>query len=165
MIHQIGTLVVSVTAGAIVCAIILSLFPESSMKSLIRVICGIFVMVTVLCPMVSVSLPNLGNIAENYIQEGKEQSLRGKKMAIQEQEKRIREELEAYILDKAALPPDQIEVRIQLDTNMIPSAVRICANMEGEERQKLEAVIADELGIAKENQQWTGQRRNKPSSP
>lgn len=162
MINQIGTLVVSLTAGAIICAVLQSLFPEGSMKSLIRLVCGIFLMVTALGPVSGVSLPDLGMIAEQYVQEGKEQSFRGEAMAIHEQEERISEELEAYILDKAALPPDQIQVSIQLDTNMIPSSVRICANMEGEEKQKLEAVIAGELGIAKENQQWTGQRVSKP---
>ena len=70
----------------------------------------------------------------------------------------IKGETEAYILDKAASLGVELEVDVLLEDMypMAPKTVRLSGSVSPYVRNRLQNIIAEELGISKENQIWIG---------
>ena len=77
-------------------------------------------------------------------------------MAEKELHRSIKQELEAYILDKAAALDLKIRVNVKLDDHPLPGpeSVVIEGTVPPYQKQVLEDILQSELGISKENQQW-----------
>ncbi len=150
--------VLSIIASAIVCAVAIGLLGgKTASGKIVKLLCGILMAVTVISPLAKISFSNITNFfdtlsadAEYYVSEGK--------MAGQESINRIiKSQTEAYILDKATRMGLEVTVEVELDAgnHSIPGKVKIIGNVPPYAKTVLCTYIADNLGIAKENQQWT----------
>ncbi len=148
--------VISVTTAAIVCGIVTSLLKSSSVKEVVKLICGVFLAYTVLAPITGMDFSDLAAFYPSYSQDAGEASALGEDLARETKADIIKRETEAYILDKAKELKLELTVDVSLDENQIPVSVRLSGEASPYARTKLQQIIANDLEIAKENQQWTG---------
>lgn len=147
--------VLSVTAAAILCGTAVSLSPEGTARELIRFVAGAVLTVCLLRPLAgakwTLSLPRADSSA------GEALAADGEKQASQAMADIIKEQLRAYILDKAAALGAEVEAEFTLEDGDIPvpEAVTIRGTAAPYARQRLEEILSSQLGIPKERQQWT----------
>lgn len=149
---------ISVAAAAIIGGVVKNLSDEKSTSgTVIRLITGLILVMTVLSPLVSLHLSDLPDLSESIMAEAKAVSSDGEELARQQMETVIMEQLEAYILDKAASHGVTLEVSFRdFDESMVPRQVILRGKVSPYVKSQMQSEISAELGIAKENQVWTG---------
>ena len=149
--------VVSIISVCIVISIIRNLTSGHHSDSIICVICGIVVTITVIAPLAKVRLSDISDQidyvrtdADLLVQAGADQSQ-------QQLRSIITDEIAAYILEKAETLGANLTVEVMLDDSSIPvpSGVRIRGNISPYNREKLSSIIQQDLGIPTEAQIWT----------
>lgn len=151
---ELGNYIFSVTAVCLICGAVLSLHGNGSSKELIRMVCGVFLAVTVLAPVKHLEIPDWGHYFQESAAEAQQQAGYGAEMAEQAIRQSITARLEAYILDKAKALGEDITCSIVLGQDRYPKSVTVQGGIAEENRQFLSDWITEVLGIAKENQQW-----------
>lgn len=136
--------------AAILCAVIRTIAGEG--QGLRRLICGIFLAMTVLSVPLDAVLPelNLDSIAreaENAVRDGTEQ-------ADSARETIIIEAFEAYIWNKAAGVDPDLSVRVELAADHTPERVILTGTAAPGEQERLTQELVRELGIGEENVIW-----------
>lgn len=162
IVQQIGRYVVSMVSVALISGVLLAVLPEGSARTLIRFLCGVLMLVSVVSPIKKIEIPAVTDIASDFFQEGKETAEQGSLMARQSRIQRIKETLEEYICVKASELGADLRVTVFLDESETPSGVHIAGNISNETRQEVQTWITKELGIREENQEWTGQTGRMP---
>lgn len=152
----LGKYVVSLTTAAILCGILLSLLKDDSLRKLLRLVCGIFLILAVLEPLTEISSSDFSWQYSAYVSEGRAAAAVGEELAADARNRIIKEELHSYILDKAVSTGAEIEAELTLDENGVPVFVHISGKWTPESKSDISRFLSEELGIAKENQQWTG---------
>lgn len=150
--------VISVTTAAIACGMLTAVLKKGSAQSLVKLLCGFFLAFTFLAPIGKLKLEALPeNFGFDY-QEGSDAAQEGEYYARNSLAEIIKEQTEAYILDKAAELELSLEVEVFLsgDKIPIPESVRIAGHASEQARGRMEYYLETELGIAKEHQTWTG---------
>ena len=144
----------SISAAAIICGIAKATVDEKSAGgAMIRLIAGLIMTFTVISPVVEIDFGDIPALSSGISYDAEVVSEAGKEMALQEINSIISDELEAYILDKAASVGANIRVELRLD-GYVPAAVTIHGTVLPAAKQRLQKIFETELGIAKENQQW-----------
>lgn len=149
-----------VTAGAIVCGIVISLLgKQGTAAALGKFLAGLFLALTVISPLVNISLGDWSSYWQTFSLDGQDVAAAGTAMARSAQADIIKQQLEAYILDKAASMGAELTAEVTLEEGEILSAqsVKLCGQVSPFVRQQLSAIIEDELGITKEAQEWINQ--------
>lgn len=147
----------SVTTAAIICAVLKALPGSKGITGgIVKLICGLFLAFTVIRPVTDIRIEDfsvfIGDIsadAQTAISIGEDFS-RDNLAAL------IKEEAEAYILDKAqALNADiQVTVAVSRDSQPSPEEVYITGNVSPYIKAQLQKIITEDLGVAKEYQIW-----------
>ena len=154
-----GEYVLSIlSAGMLVC-ICCSLFDEkSTVGTLIRVMGGLLLSFVILSPVTNWNFDAVASFAESFESAGNLAAETGSNLAAEEAGLIIREELSAYILDKAAdLQTDlQVEILLSNDSIPTPESVTLIGTVTPYAKIKLQKILEQELGIPKERQIWTG---------
>lgn len=148
---------ITVTAAALLCGILKTLTGgKGNIFGLLQLICGIFLILTVIRPLKDISLREFDLLPANLMEEAKAVSYEGADYARQATARLIKEQCEAYILDKAQALGAQIriDIRVSDDRNPIPVSSVISGDLSPYARNQLGHVLEKDLGIAKEDQQW-----------
>ncbi len=151
--------VISIVAAAILCAILNSLFAEKGTPgSLMKLISGIFLAFVVIRPIADMDLTEFPSVLDIYSSDASAAVEAGENIAWEANAAIIKQQTEAYILDKAESLNAQltVEVTLSADTIPVPTAVRLSGDVSPYAKAVLESVLEEELEIAKENQLWTG---------
>lgn len=154
---QIRGYIISVTAAAILCGIMNTLIGKNSRHhSLIKLICGLFMVITVISPLITIRIGNVSDYFGDLSDKGYSITADGKECAYRELCSIIKSKTEAYILDKAvSMDLDiQVEVTLNSDNPPLPCAVIIKGSTAPYSKEVLTDYIAKVLGISKEDQQW-----------
>lgn len=160
----IGNYVFRLLCCAVLCSIVIVLFPEGRMKELVRTCTGVFLMVVLLSPVLKLKLPDINNAPlEEFFEQGKAASSAGEEYRILQRQKIIKEYLEAYIMDKGSSLVQDLSVYVEVDTQGVPTCVDLYGTCSYDEQRKMTVILEEELGIAKEDQRWNGQHKNVPS--
>lgn len=151
--------ILSISAAAIICAIVASLSGSNGKPNVvIKLLCGIFLTLTVIRPLAKVSIPDISS----YLDDTKwDAALAGERGAAYRDEvlrAGIKANTEAYILDKAVSMAAQIHVEVTLNDEdlPLPCAVRITGSVSPYVKQQLQRMIENDLGLPKEVQEWIG---------
>ena len=147
----------AITAAAIICAIARSLCEEKTVSgSMIRLIAGIVMTVTVLSPVLKLKFDDLPDLSADFTAEAASAAAAGKEMAEAEFNAIIIRQTQAYILDKAAAFGADVEVEILMpaDSSWQPDGVIISGSISPYAKERLQKIIAEDIQIPKENQQW-----------
>lgn len=148
--------VISVVSAALLCGIGVALTPKSAAGELLRLLCGVFLATTILGPIAGFDLDILAQLPQNGYSEAESVSGIGIKMAADARNEIIIAQTEAYILDKASLWNAQLQAKVNVDEEGLPAEVYLKGDASPYARQQLERILTSELGIAKENQVWSG---------
>lgn len=155
--QQLGQYVLSLTAVAIICGILLSMFRDGTMRNLLRMLSGIVLTMIALSPLTDLRISDSFLFSESYHSEGKAIATMGEDLAESEKERCIQRQLEAYILDKADALNAQLTAVVKLNEDCLPVEVRLDGECSASVRQTLSAMITNDLGIPEEDQKWTGE--------
>lgn len=150
---------ISVTAAAMICGIAKTVVDDKTVSgTVIRLVAGLIMTVTVLSPVVSLDLGRLPELTDGITAEAKQAAAVGEDMAEEELRSIIIERLEAYILDKAAAFGASLQVAVLMpdDGSAQPVGVILRGAVSPYAKQRLQQIIAEDLNIAKEKQQWIG---------
>lgn len=154
--EDVRSYILRVVAAAMITGVLLSLSNSSPFRPVLRFVCGIFLSGVVLQPL-SGGIPEITlNWTENTTQKAAELAREGSQTAQSAMEDIIIEELEAYILDKAASLDTSVEVALQLNGDLLPASILVKGEVTASARRELEKLLEEELGVPKENQAWTG---------
>lgn len=154
---SIKSYLLSLISAAVICSII-SIFikKDSAYGSAIKIMCGVFLLVTAISPVLRVQIHNFTGYWDdlhsdaNFIIENSEAD------AFEEACNIIKAQSEAYILDKASLLGLDVKVVITLNDTVPPSPyiVEIKGAVSPYLKQKLQKIILDDLAIPEERQIW-----------
>ena len=150
---------ISVIVMALICGMLTGLLEKgSSAHTITRLVCGMLMAFMVISPVMDMGLRNVLDFPDTLYQSGEMAAREGQELSETAMRTIIKSETEAYILDKAALLGAELEVDVLLEATypMAPISVRISGSVSPYCRNRLQSMIAQELGILKENQTWTG---------
>lgn len=142
----------TVICAAFILSILSALAPEGPGKETRRLAGTVFLVLAVLAPLGKTRLPALDLSA--LTREGEQAAQDGRRQYEAAFSGCITEEVEAYILTKAAAMGLEPQVRVALDPEGLPEAVELTADAEPQLRDALTAEIVRELGIGREDVIW-----------
>lgn len=148
----------SVTAAAVLCGCIGTFFKKTdTVSSLIKTLCGVFVCLTVLRPLLQVSLPDIEDYFSSFSAKTNAVTLEAVQLADNEKCRVIKQQSESYICGKAAAMGCEISASITLseDDPYAPAEITITGSVSPYAKSSLTALIASDLGIPKEDQHWS----------
>lgn len=156
--ESIRAYILSVVAASILSSILLQLIgKKSSYAAIIRLISGIFLAVTVASPWAKLQISNLSDYIGDIEADAGAAAAAGEEALKEELAAIIKGKSEAYILDKATSMGLDIGVEVTLDDSAppVPCSVTITGSISPYQKQKLQKVIAEEIGILEEYQKWS----------
>jgi len=148
----------SILSAAMISGLVTKLMGEKGTQGALgKLIAGLFLAFTVISPLKEFRLKDLTEITDSYTQTAQAIAEEGKTMTTQAVAQRIKQECEAYILDKARQLDTELAVTITLNEEVIPTPVGVAlsGNISPNSKRTLEAMIAQDLGIPREAQTWT----------
>ena len=154
-----GQYILSIGLAALLTAIIGEFSDrKSATGTIIRMICGLFLAFTVISPITDLNFGILDAFSQELDADTSTAISIGEELRQESVRELIKQETEAYILDKARLLGCSLEVTVSVCEAEVPvpESVRITGNVSASARRELEIVLSQELGISKENQQWIG---------
>lgn len=150
--------ILNIIAAVIVCTVAKHLIGDKNPSGkLIKVICGVFIAVTMIAPVVDFRIDRYIDNVEQYISEATACADTGNQIAEKEMTDIIKQKMEAYILDEA----DRLSVKLSADISlsqdgsMLPEKVVINGAVSPYNQKVLSEYIEERLGICRENQIWT----------
>ena len=146
--------ILSVLGAAMLGAILQSLAGRGGMGTLVGMLAGIFLALTMLAPLVTLKLPDPARWLDSVSVDGQAISAQGKALAADAQADIITQRVEAYIQDKAAMHQAHVTAAVTLDETGVPVSVHLTGEIRPDARARLASVIETDLGIPKEAQQW-----------
>ena len=149
--------ILGIMVAGIVCGVTRSLLSDkTAIGQILRLLTGILMVITILSPVVNISFTHITDFLDGLTEQGDYYANSGKTMAEESMSAIIKEQIEAYILDKADRMDLDITVEVALDdsNNSVPCGVTITGNLSPYAKGILGSYIEEQLGIAKENQRW-----------
>lgn len=147
----------SVTAAAIICAIIKVITEnKKSSYSVIKLLTGIFITITVVAPWRSLDFSDISSYIKNFSLEADTAVATGIEYAQEESAALIKEQVEAYILDKARTLGLELQVSVTMnaDSPPMPCSVSIQGNAAPYAKERLTQYLTEEMGIPEACQTW-----------
>ncbi|MBE6967815.1 MAG: hypothetical protein E7444_05200 [Ruminococcaceae bacterium] len=145
--------------AAILCAFALTLTPEGRTRRVVRLLCGVVLIIALLGPLgqfdfetYSMSMASYRDMAAQAVARLEETNDRLARTIIEE-------ECAAYVLDKArfvGLVPEEVSVTAKWGDALCwyPYEMEITVSADAGEKQLLAGAIEAELGIPEERQHW-----------
>lgn len=149
----------SVTAAAVICGIVNGLLQNKGMApALVKLISGSFLALAVISPVTRIDLDDFTDYSLNYSAAAECAAGAGENLAQETMADIIKSQSEAYILDKAESLGLEVDVDVTVSGEQLPVPVAVCISgaVSPYAKGQLTAILTENLGIAKENQQWTG---------
>ena len=154
---SLGKYLLGILAGALICGIAMELVGKKCAHApLIRLICGVFMILCVVSPLLDIRIGPLSDLTGQIQQEAEAVTQDGKNMAQDYYRSVITQRTQAYILDKAISLGADIEAEIELkeDETSVPKSVTIRGRISPYAKGLLSKWMENELGIATEEQTW-----------
>ena len=148
--------ILTVTAAAMLAAIVKNLAGKGTMGALVRLLAGIFMALVILSPVMELELPEMENWLKDFRMDGQNAAAEGQSMAGEASREIIKARTEAYILDKAAACGAVLEADVSLDDSGLPCKVVLRGSVAPAVKARLTRWIRTDLGIEEEVQHWGG---------
>lgn len=151
--------ILSVVCAALFLSILQStLRKQGNSAILIRLVGGLFLAIVIIKPIFTLDLSNILTLPLDYAQLGNRYARQGNETSRLELESIIREQCEAYILDKASSYQMELEVEVVLSQDDLPQpeAVTLKGAVSPYQRQLLQSWLENQMGIQGAFQIWIG---------
>lgn len=143
-----------VISAAIVAGVLLRISGQGTMGALVKLLCGLFMALTMISPVLKLELPDVEGWFADYHAQGHAAAAAGADMAKDSVHTIIKDRAQAYILDKAALYDASLDVQVTLDDAGIPVGVTVRGMISPDAKAALIKIIETDLSIGKEDQRW-----------
>ena len=155
---SIRAYVLSIIAAALICAALEGLLQGSSVKELIKIICGMVLTITVVAPLRNFNWKLPAQLDTSFQQAADAAAAEGETIAREAMVMVIKQKTEAYIQDKAASLGADISAEISLshEDPPVPQSAVITGQITNSQKSQLLQILQTHLGITKENIKWTG---------
>lgn len=154
---SLGKYLLGIFACALICGIAMELVGKKSGNGpLIRFLCGVFMLLCVVCPLLDIRVGPLTDLTGQIRQEANVIVQDGKNLAKDHYRAGITQRTQAYILDKAVSLGADIEAEVILseDDYAAPKSVTVRGRISPYAKGLLSAWLESELGIEAEEQIW-----------
>ena len=148
----------SIISAAVVAGIVLRLVNlKSAYGGLIKILAGLFVVLTVISPWTRFSISDVGYYFENIQAEAEREATSGELTANSSMRAIIIEQVASYIKDKALSLGTQLEVTVSLsdDTPPLPVSIRLKGDVSPSAKTKLKEIIKNDIGVPEDKHIWT----------
>lgn len=148
--------ILSVSVAAMICAIIKSLTgKDSGYSAVVSLLCGVFIAATIISPLLDLQLPDLGVHISDVAEDAEEITALSSNTSNNELREIIKEQTEAYVLDKAASLNTKVSVDITLaEEEPIPVSAVITGDIAPYNKSVLSQYLEDTIGIPEVAQIW-----------
>lgn len=157
--EALGSYILSIVAGSMILGILHTLLEKkSSSATLLRLIGGLFLAFIVLVPIADINFDSAIDTRWDFAAQGQAISEQGQELSQTQFHNIIKQQCEAYILDKALSYQTSLDVNVVLsqDELPVPVMVHMQGNISPYAKGVLQNWLNDEMGIPKENQIWSG---------
>ena len=147
----------SIIVAAILCAVIKGFVGEKTATGKIaNLLCSVLMAITMIAPLKDINFYNIPSFFNTLSSDADEFIQDGESMAEKSLTDIIKAQTEAYILDKADRMGLDISVEVELDdkNSNAPDRVTVKGKLSPYAKEVLSSFLQDDLGIAKEKQQW-----------
>lgn len=148
--------VIRVVAVALISGVVIRLTEGIGSGEVIRMLCGLFMTLILLQPILGrrelqweFMLPQIRRQAEENV-------LEGVAAAEKIRQEFIMRQAETYISNRAAEMDTEIQAEIMLGEDNLPESVVLTGAVSPLNKSRLTQIIASELGIPRERQEWIG---------
>lgn len=149
----------SLVAASILSALALHLTPDGNVKRVTRFACGILLACTLLSPVLRADEASFSLALSDYRRTVAELTDDLEQQENQLLRAYIEQKTAAYILDEArtlGMAEPSVSVKVKWgDESWVPCEVTIRADATAEQKYRLSAYLAAELGIPSERQHWS----------
>lgn len=163
--EALGQYMITVTTGALLCGLLLGIAPKGAAQGIFRLLCGAFLTVSLLYPIRRMDLSDFLSLDFlDQLSDGEAVAAMGQEFSHRTLSDIIKAEAEEYILDKAAEAEADLTVQVTVagEDIPVPTSVSLSGSFTASARSCLESLIAEDLGIPKENQLWI--QKNSPNN-
>lgn len=152
----IGRYILSVVCLVIVCGVLQLLLQDGSVTSVVKIVCGLAVIVAVLSPLIYGKTDKWMIRFEDLVQNGSSVVSEGQIIASNMYKQHIKEKTESYIIAKASALGADISIDIELASEYpnSPDELTLKGNISPYAKQQLCKYLVEELGVPEENQLW-----------
>lgn len=150
---------IGVTAAALLCGVVKTLLPgKGAVPTVTKMLLGLLMILAVVRPWTTISADGLSDWTQDFTADAQSVVSDAQAQVKETLRSRIKKETEAYILSKAHALGVQIEVCVEVsdETVAAPISVSITGAVSPYARQAISQMIADDLGINREAQEWIG---------
>lgn len=150
----IRTYIFTIAVAAILSAVVMSIIPEGGgRQSIVKMICGLFLLVTVCMPIGEMSGVKLDSL-EDFQDDAQQIESDTKAQLEQELATVIRQKAAAYIEDKAAEMGAELAVEVTLGEDMLPWEITLTGRVSPYAKKQLAEQIQQDLAISEQRQVW-----------
>ena len=144
----------SVIAAALICGCVSSLVGnKGSISNISKLLCGLFLAITAMKPITDVRIEDMKTFTASIEADADAAVASGENIATEEMMRIIKDEVEAYIINKAKQLQTDLEVEVVLD-GIVPAAVRVSGDFSPYVKSSIANSIARDLDIPQEEQIW-----------
>ena len=160
--EHIREYLLTVTAASIFCGILKSFMGETgSAAGMVRLLCGVFLALTVIRPLADIQLSEWDLFPQEIQSQVDIAVAEGEDYGKQALARCIKEESEAYILDKAQAFQGIMAVEVTVNGEPpVPTECTIRGDISPYAKQQISKILEADLGIAKEDQRWIYESSN-----
>lgn len=148
---------ISVLASAIICSIVNRwLGTKGTHGAILKLLTGLFMTITMLSPLIQINLSNTESYFDWITTDADAAVYNGQLIAMESTAEIIKEQTEAYILDKAAFWELNLAVEVTLSESdpPVPISVVLRGNASPYAKNQMSSWIASEIGISEDQQIW-----------
>lgn len=148
--------ILSLIGAALVCGVVKNLVGTCGKnEEIIHIICGIFMAITALSPVVRIEIPDLSSYVQPFFSTAAEVSREAKESSKEDQADIIKEQTRAYILEKANSHNMDVDVEVALDEeSLVPRGITIFGSISPYDKTLLGNFIRKTLDIPEGQQRW-----------
>ena len=149
--------IIVVSATAIIGCIALTICGnKGSISAVIKLVVGIMMTLAILKPLIQIEIDNVAKYFSDVSNSASDTAQAGATWADSQSTSIIKEQIEAYILDKALSMGAHINAVVTLGDQMpfAPYAVTLSGNISPYIKHQLSIFIETDVGVKKENQIW-----------
>ena len=149
--------ILRICAVGIICSIALTLLGDKgTVSAVVKLVTGLVLTLTVAAPLTQFRIGQISDYLDGLQFQASEFSQIGQTIAREEMAAVIKSKVEEYIRDEAAALGADLEVSatVSLNDDFQISSITLQGAVSPLHRQKLQQIMAQDLGVSKEHQIW-----------
>ena len=146
-----------IVSASIICSIVNVIFQKSTAYgSIIKLLSRIFLIIALLSPLLKLDFSHILDSGDAFSIEAESIIKDGENLSNAALRNSIKEQSEAYILNKATDMNVSLTVEVTVSEDFPPAPISVVlqGRISPNAKSKLSQLIFDDLGISKENQKW-----------